>query len=91
MIIISLDYDKTYSLAPEFWLNVIKTAPHNFKFYCVTMRWEGEAESMDPRLKDLIEIIFTARQAKRPFCDKLGISIDIWIDDAPEAITTDFL
>lgn len=86
MITVSLDYDGTFTLAPDMWINFIKNAPPHVKIYCITMRWEGEADSMDPRLKDLVPIIFTARQAKREYAKAQGIDVDIWIDDCPEFI-----
>lgn len=89
MVTISLDYDNTYTAAPEMWLDFIKNAPPHVKIYCVTMRWEGEADSMDPRLKAAVPVIFTARQAKRPYCEAQGIKIDIWIDDMPDWIIGD--
>lgn len=89
MITISLDYDATYTVAPDMWLAFIKNAPPNVKIYCITMRWEGEADSMDPRLLALVPVIFTARQAKRKYAESQGIHINIWIDDMPEWITGD--
>ncbi len=86
MITISLDYDNTFTLMPDYWLQFIKNAPPHIKIYCITMRHESEGDSMDPRLKDLVSIIFTARQAKREHAKAQGIEVDIWIDDCPEFV-----
>jgi hypothetical protein len=36
--------------------------------------------------RDIKEVIYTSRTAKKPFCDSLGKNFDIWIDDNPEFI-----
>jgi hypothetical protein len=91
MITISLDYDGTYTLMPDYWLKFIREAPTNVKIYCITMRHESERNSMDPRLLDLVDVIFTGRKTKRRFVESLGIHVHIWIDDMPDFIVTDSL
>lgn len=88
---IALDYDGTYTADPELWLAFIKTAQsRGHKVYCVTMRWEGEVGSMDPRLLQAVDQLFlTARAAKKPYMDSLGIRVDIWIDDMPQWLLND--
>lgn len=89
MITISLDYDSTFTLCPDMWLQFIRNAPPHVKIYCITMRHEAEGESMDPRLTSLLPVIFTSRRAKRKFVEEQGVHIDIWIDDMPEWIFED--
>jgi hypothetical protein len=85
---ISLDYDATFTADPELWLEFIKTAKtRGHEIYCVTARFDWEADSMDARLKEAVRVIFCDRQAKRTSAEKAGIKIDIWIDDVPENIT----
>lgn len=89
MIIISLDYDSTYTLAPDMWLAFIKNAPPNVKIYCITMRSSYERDSMDPRLLQAVGVIFTDRKAKRKFTEDMGLHVHIWIDDMPDWIVGD--
>lgn len=91
-MIIALDYDGTYTADPELWLEFIKRAhERGHKVYCITMRWEGESGSMDPRLTSAVEVIFTARQAKKSYARKMGIEPNIWIEDVPEWLFEDAL
>lgn len=60
--------------------------------YCVTMRNpDGEAVVVQRTLGHLVDGIFcTNRKAKKPFMFERGISIDVWVDDQPEAVNMDF-
>ncbi len=89
-ITIAIDYDGTYTADPLLWLDFIQKAlDKGHKVVCVTMRWEGESDSMDPRLKNLVPVVFTARQAKHPYVKKQGIDVHIWIDDCPHFVYED--
>ncbi len=85
---ISVDYDGTItSDEPTFFkmMQLFKKAGH--KVYIVTMRYPSETNAL---LQDWVRyvdgIYFTGRRAKKPFMEQLGIKIDIWIDDNPNAI-----
>lgn len=83
-MIVALDYDETYTRDPMTWRRVVRTlkdAGHTV--HVVTMRHEHEVSSICPLLRSMVSIIPTGRQAKRPHCEKMGIMIDIWIDDSP--------
>ena len=87
---ISLDYDETYSADPLTWRRVVRTlmdAGHNVRV--VTMRHQHEISTICPLLRSMVEVIPTGRKAKRPFCEALGIQIDIWIDDSPHWVDND--
>ena len=80
----SLDYDKTYTEAPELWDGFIADATiKGHEVVCVTMRHEHEAITMPCR------VIYTGRKAKAPFLAERGIRIDVWIDDSPHWIFQD--
>jgi hypothetical protein len=87
-MIVGLDYDGTYTNAPAEFLQLTKSlraAGH--KVYVVTMRYPSEAESIDPVLKENVDGIFaTSRQAKLPFMLSQHITVNVWIDDNPNAI-----
>ena len=95
-MILGLDYDGCYTADPALWLKFIgMTIANGHIVHVVTMRYESEvkgdcdsADRMDPRLIAAIngQVIPTARQAKRPACAALGIHIDVWIDDNPQAV-----
>ena len=85
----SLDYDGTYTSDPELWLEFVKLAQaRGHRVVCVTMRHLHEIEdgSFDPRLKELVTVFPTSREAKKKHMRKHGVNIDIWIDDVPEWI-----
>jgi hypothetical protein len=72
------------------FVNVARGAGH--KVYIVTMRYPSEC--MHDRLMwrwvhGVDGIIPTSRKAKRKACEDLGIKIDVWIDDNPEAVAKD--
>ncbi len=90
---ISLDWDGTVTSDYDSWLLFVKlmrAAGH--KVYIVTMRYPSEIDS-DPymeKFKDHVnDIIATSRQAKKPYCDKNDIDINVWIDDNPLAVHAD--
>ena len=88
-MVIGLDFDETYTLDPIFWDSFIYSAQrHGHIVYCVTWRHRHEGleviEGLDP-LIGISNIVFTGRAAKRPFCERLGIYIDVVIDDNPSA------
>jgi hydroxymethylpyrimidine pyrophosphatase-like HAD family hydrolase len=86
---IALDYDGTYTADPELWLAFIKNAhARGHKVVCVTMRHAPEIHEalFDPRLKELVTVYPTGREAKKKHMRMKGVQIDIWIDDNPEWI-----
>jgi len=88
-MLISLDYDGTYTEAPEMWNEFISNAvSHGHEIIVVTMRYEeteGTIVKYDLERK-VSQIIFTGRQGKREFLRKLNLEPDVWIDDQPEYI-----
>ena len=88
-MIIAIDYDNTYTLAPKMWLQIIEIMQaQGFYVMCVTFRHEYECGDIDPRLRSKVnEFIATGRKAKFQFLNDKDIDIDIWIDDDPLTIT----
>ena len=92
---IALDYDGTFTNDPALWLAFIANCmARGHSIYLVTMRFpsecDGSKENIDNRLRELcVPVVATSRTAKKPFCEKLGINIHIWIDDHPEAVHAD--
>lgn len=92
---ISIDFDDTYTRDPDMWITIIavmRAAGH--KVYCVTARSpeQGlEVFSTIGRLVGADSVHFTSLHAKKAYMWSKGISIDVWIDDNPDAITRGFL
>jgi hypothetical protein len=88
---ISLDWDDTVTRDVKLWMDFAARAlARGHDVRVVTMRYEREVfdmkEVMHRFAGDVFPIIFTGRQQKRPFCEKLGWVPDVWIDDCPEFI-----
>lgn len=88
-ITFGLDYDGTFDLDKKFWHEFIvaaKAAGHIV--YVVTARplaVYGKADVVDA-VDGACRIYFTDGKLKRPCMEKLGIKIDVWIDNRPEWI-----
>lgn len=86
-MIIALDYDGTYTRDPSlFNAFVAKAQSHGHTVYCVTARAEKDLGPVEQTLGRIVEIIHTDGQKMKQACTELGISIDIWIDDQPDAL-----
>lgn len=94
ILIISIDFDDTYTKDPEFWDEVCKLAmTRNHKVYCVSARPE---EHM-PKVRESLGLIIgedacfgTGLKPKRKWMKRKNIEIDVWIDDTPDAIVSDY-
>jgi len=90
-MIISLDYDQTFTEDPDRWLefaNSMRFGGH--QIYGITMRYPDETAGMDRKYLDACDkIFFTCRKAKWYFMADKGIKIDVWIDDSPHWIMRD--
>lgn len=92
---IGLDYDGTYTRDPRLWLRFVREAMRSgHRVYVVTMRYPSEQDSpdnpMDPALLRAVwSTNFTCRKAKVPYMKKLGVHIDVWVDDQPRALIMD--
>lgn len=92
-MLIALDYDKTYTLDPEFWLKFVRLAEkHGHKVLVATMRTLDEKGDMcDALLEAVPQVVPTHRNAKLPFLQSWGLKPDVWIDDQPHFILVDAL
>lgn len=84
----ALDFDGTYTNAPELFTAFCKNARAlGYKVYVVTMRYHSECANIPDILKENVDGIYaTSRQAKGQFMKDIGIPIHIWIDDNPAAV-----
>lgn len=87
---VSLDYDKTYTEDPECWKKVVRSLQSSgHKVFCVTLRSKEIDYHKDFDVLELMGVrnVFCDGRPKRKTTEDLGIKIDVWIDDAPEAVT----
>jgi len=88
-MIVAIDYDGTYAVAPELWNQFIKLfqeAGHTI--ICVTGRTEQSsmAQAVLDSIGKLVPVVFAGEQWKREAAKKRGYKVDIWIDDMPEMV-----
>lgn len=88
-MLISLDYDDTFTADPEFWWTFVEIAEQRgHKVMCITARPFCEANKRElERALPNIPILFCAMKPKRIVAADAGYEIDVWIDDTPEAIS----
>lgn len=83
-MLISLDYDATYTRDPALWDAFVASATDaGHQVVCLTMRYPHEAVEMP------CPVIYTSRKAKKPHAEDLGLAVDVWIDDTPGWIFAD--
>ena len=92
---IGLDWDGTCTEDTELYFMFVNLArSRGHKVWIVTMRYPSEVnnpknpeKSIPQYFIDAVDgIVFTSREAKRPAVEKVGIEIDVWIDDNPIAV-----
>ena len=89
-MIISVDYDCTYTRDKILWDSFIKQAKaRGHTVLCVTARCElyGDGTEVKEDLEHLVDgIYFTCGAPKEKFMLDMGICVQVWIDDCPQAI-----
>lgn len=84
---IAIDYDDTYTLNPNLWNQIIEIfMKQNNNVYCVTKRYEDNAEDIVEAFANINVPIIYAIKSKLEAVSEAGIKIDVWIDDKPQSI-----
>ena len=91
-LVISLDYDRTFTAAPGLWRSFVSMATNaGNKVVCISRRENDEANREELRqafadleVSDLI--LCGSNTQKRDAAAKAGVAVDVWIDDYPEGI-----
>lgn len=86
---IAIDYDGTYTAAPEMWSTFIEDAQRRgHRVIMVTCRRDTEENREDCRIPGILwnSHYFTNLSSKKWFLDQRGVKVDIWIDDEPETV-----
>lgn len=90
-MIIALDWDGTANQDPFAFaavVSVLRASGH--KVFICTMRYPYETLPQHLLASfGAMEIVYTSRKAKKPFCRAHGIAVDVWIDDQPEFLLRD--
>lgn len=89
---IALDYDGTFTLDPDVWAELIDTLHRNSSnVVVVTSRnMKDPVEYAYWFAQNEIPIIYCDYEAKKDVCERLGVKIDIWVDNDPYYIVNSF-
>jgi HK97 family phage prohead protease len=91
-LVISLDYDRTFTAAPGMWRSFVALAyERGNTVICISRREETEQNVEEIRSAfagtDVTDIVLCGHTTqKRDAAAARGISVDVWIDDYPEGI-----
>ncbi len=91
-LLISLDFDNTYTAAPGLWRSFIADATaRGNRVVCISRRQDTEQNRDDMRLAfgdaDLAGLILCGPNVqKRAAAAAAGLEVDVWVDDSPEGI-----
>lgn len=91
-MIISIDFDDTYTKDPELWdMFCLSAIDKGHTVYCVSARPEEHMYKVRNTIGKVIgtrKCFGTSLKCKRDHMKKYGIHIDVWIDDTPDAIVS---
>ena len=87
-MIISLDYDGTFNVDKEMWLEFIRSAQNKgHKVILCTARYPTQDNTdVCSDLSGIVDIYFTGKQPKKAYLKDKNIRVDIWIDNSPQSI-----
>ena len=87
---IGLDYDGTVTSDYVGFVSLVRTMrQRGHEVYITTMRYISECKGdmeFCAFARNVDGVIATGREAKKEYCLKYGITIDVWIDDNPRAV-----
>lgn len=91
-LVISLDFDRTFTAAPGLWRSFVAMATERGnRVVCISRRDDTEANREEIRLAfadlDVARVILCGAEVqKRAAAATAGVEVDVWIDDYPEGI-----
>lgn len=91
-LLISLDYDQTFTAAPGLWRSFVALAAESGNRVVMISRREQTDENVaEMRLAvgdlELVDMILCGPETqKRAAAEAAGLAVDVWIDDYPEGI-----
>lgn len=88
----AIDFDDTFTADPAFWAEFIKRGKERGHSFCMVTARKQTEENTD-LINGMLDqygcqmcIYFTNLRSKLLHMGRLGIKIDIWIDDDPETL-----
>lgn len=91
MTTVALDFDDTYTLDPDLWRQIIGAfKARGWTVLIVSARRptlenrQEIARALPPHFN--IPILLAYDEPKRIYTERMGFSVDVWIDDYPEGI-----
>lgn len=90
-MVIALDWDGTVTMDLDGWLGFVRWMNNQgHSVYIVTMRYPSERDPDMAQFSPYIRaVVFTQRGAKKPTMDRLGVTVNVWVDDNPRAVLED--
>lgn len=86
-MVISLDYDDTFTADPELWRPFVELAQRRgHQVVCITGRDRLPDWDREPRLPPGVAVILAGGELKRTAARRAGVRVDVWIDDVPGLI-----
>lgn len=92
-MIISIDFDDTFTADPKMWANAIQLMQDcGHTVICVSAR----RNTMDHRIElegalpEGVKVLLSYDEPKRDFALRQGYAVDVWIDDFPDAIVSEY-
>ena len=88
---IAIDFDGTFTAAPDFWREVIALAKsRGHAVVCVSCRQQTEENFRDidaAMAPCLVPIYLTGGSPKRWYLEQRGEQVDVWVDDNMATVT----
>ncbi len=83
---IAIDFDGTWSRDPGCFIQLTHLLQEkNHRVFIVTRRVQSDGIHLN-QIPTNVKVIYCNGEFKRLHCEKLGLKIDIWIDDEPGTI-----
>lgn len=86
---VAIDYDDTFTADVAAWSSVIRILQDaGHRVVCITARngTDGNRREVTKAMPNGVCVLFAYGYQKREFAVMNGVTVDIWIDDLPEAI-----
>jgi hypothetical protein len=89
LVLIAIDFDDTLTADSQLWLKFVESAKSlGHRVICITARRDTEDnnETIDEWMTMHgvhLPVYFTGLSSKVEYAKKIGLKVDIWIDDQP--------
>ena len=85
-LIISVDYDGTYSAAPSTFDMIITEFQANGHTCIIVTARDKDLHPVNVNTNLALDVYYTSGELKDPFMAAKGIEVDIWIEDRPQSV-----